>query len=200
MKKIALLLCFLLLFSMMAACGASESASVAGIVSSSGGTASEAASSSAQSSSAAAPTSAPQGSAADYAAVIEQARNPELNEIELYNIVTSPSDANHELIFYDGSLFVQEDMQRYAVCSPGIITIAYAVAIILPKAGREAAVVDNINAFVQSQQDAMQNYLQDQYEITKAALVETMPTGEVVLVMCEDAATVMQNIKDGLAA
>lgn len=45
----------------------------------------------------------------------------------------------------------------------------------------------------------MEHYLEDQYEIAKAAKVETAPTGEVILVCCEDSDTVLANIKAALA-
>ena len=57
-----------------------------------------------------------------------------------------------------------------------------------------------MDAYVQSQQKAMERYLEDQYEIACAARVATVPTGEVVMVCCEDSDTVLENIKKALAA
>ena len=62
------------------------------------------------------------------------------------------------------------------------------------------AVVDAMDAYVQSQQKSMEHYLEDQYQIASAARVATVPTGEVVMVCCEDSDTVFENIKKALAA
>ena len=76
----------------------------------------------------------------------------------------------------------------------------YGVAIVKPAEGRTQDVVDAMDAYVQSQQKAMERYLEDQYEIASAARVVTVPTGEVVMVCCEDSDTVLENIKKALAA
>ena len=76
----------------------------------------------------------------------------------------------------------------------------YGVAIVKPAEGRTQDVVDAMDAYVQSQQKAMERYLEDQYEIASAARVATVPTGEVVMVCCEDSDTVLENIKKALAA
>jgi len=57
-----------------------------------------------------------------------------------------------------------------------------------------------MEAYVQSQQKSMEHYLEDQYQIASAARVATVPTGEVVMVCCEDSDTVFENIKKALAA
>ena len=54
-----------------------------------------------------------------------------------------------------------------------------------------------MDAYVQSQQKSMEHYLEDQYQIASAARVATVPTGEVVMVCCEDSDTVFENIKKG---
>ena len=57
-----------------------------------------------------------------------------------------------------------------------------------------------MNAYVESEQQSMEHYLEDQYQIAKNAKVETLPSGEVVLVCCEDSDTVLANLKKALAA
>jgi len=46
----------------------------------------------------------------------------------------------------------------------------------------------------------MEHYLEDQYAIAKAAKVEVVPSGEVVLVCCENSDAVLSAIKTALAA
>ena len=69
-----------------------------------------------------------------------------------------------------------------------------------PAEGKTQDVVDAMDAYVQSQQKSMEHYLEDQYQIASAARVATVPTGEVVMVCCEDSDTVFENIKKALAA
>lgn len=76
---------------------------------------------------------------------------------------------------------------------------SYGVAIVKPAEGKTQEVVDAFDNYVLSQQQTMEHYLEDQYEIAKAAKVETAPTGEVILVCCEDSDTVLANIKAALA-
>ena len=46
----------------------------------------------------------------------------------------------------------------------------------------------------------MEHYLEDQYQIAAAARVATVPTGEVVMVCCENSDAWMNAIKTALAA
>ena len=77
---------------------------------------------------------------------------------------------------------------------------SYGIAIVKPAEGKAEAVQEALENYVTSQQLAMQNYLADQYEIAKAATVTTVPSGEVVLVCCEDSDTVLAAIEEALAA
>ncbi len=164
MKKIAMLLCVVLLVGVVAGC--SESSAT--------------------------------GSESDYKAVIEAARPAELNEIPNFEVVNGPESEMYELVFSETFGFVAEDMQRYAISVSMVNTQAYGVAIVLPAEGKQQAVIDQMNAFVEMQKQAMENYLIDQYEIAAAAIVQTMPTGEVIMVMCEDAESVLAAIEEGL--
>jgi hypothetical protein len=140
------------------------------------------------------------GSAAGYAQVIRDARTPEMNDVALYDIVTGPGDKQYDMYFDPSFGFVEADMEKYAVSLGTIITIAYGIAIILPAEGREQAVLDQANGYVEQQRKAQENYLPNQYEIAKAAIVKTVDTGEVVMVMTEEAETVMAKIEAALKA
>lgn len=140
------------------------------------------------------------GSNADYRQVLLDARSDDVNNSPMFSVVTGPDDDFHDMFFSDSFGFVEADMERYAMSLGTMIVQAYGVAIILPVEGREDAVLDQVNAFVEAQKRAQENYLHDQYEIAKSALVRTMPTGEVVLVMSEGAPEIMAAIEEGLAA
>ena len=87
----------------------------------------------------------------------------------------------------------------FAASVSAMMTQSYGVAIVKPAEGKTQEVVDAFDNYVLSQQQTMEHYLEDQYEIAKAAKVETAPTGEVILVCCEDSDTVLANIKAALA-
>lgn len=167
---------------------------------------------------AAAPALAP----AEYKQVIENARDPELNGLPLFTILT-PEDGQapgfdmtdfealteeeqqvmqrynlHGMVFEGGLGFVEDDMEAYAISVGTIITQAYGVLVIMPKEGRHDAVLEQVNSFVEQQRKAQENYLPDQYEIAKGAVVKTADSGEVMLAMCEDAGGVMEKLEAGL--
>ena len=66
--------------------------------------------------------------------------------------------------------------------------------------GKTQEVVDAMDAYIQNQQQTMEHYLEDQYQIAASAKVATVPTGEVVMVCCENSDAVMNAIKTALAA
>ena len=77
---------------------------------------------------------------------------------------------------------------------------SYGVAIVKPAEGKTQEVVDAMDAYIQNQQQTMEHYLEDQYQIAASAKVATVPTGEVVMVCCENSDAVMNAIKTALAA
>ena len=98
-------------------------------------------------------------------------------------------------------LGLEDDMyDDFAASVSGMMVSVYGVAIVKPADGKTQDVVDAMDAYVQSQQKSMEHYLEDQYQIASAARVATVPTGEVVMVCCEDSDTVFENIKKALAA
>ncbi len=145
-------------------------------------------------------SSAAVGSSADYKSVLESSRPAELNEYEMYAVVTSSEDTGYDLMFNQNTGLSEDVMQKYAVSLGSVITLAYGVAIILPQDGQEQAVIDGLKAYVETQKNAQENYLPDQYEIASSAIIETVPTGEVLLAMCENASDVMEAMKEGLSS
>ena len=92
------------------------------------------------------------------------------------------------------------DYESFAASVSLMNVRSYAVAIVKPAAGKTDAVQQALEDYVTGQQMSMQNYLADQYEIAKAAKVTTVPSGEVVLVCCENADAVLSSIEEALAA
>lgn len=97
-------------------------------------------------------------------------------------------------------LGLEDDMvEDFAASVSGMMVQSYAIAVVKPAPGKTDAVVDALKAYVLSEQQSMEHYLEDQYEVAKNAKVETLPSGEVVLVCCENSDTVLANLKKALA-
>lgn len=139
--------------------------------------------------------SAPAGSSADYTALIEATRD---QEDEQTPIVTSAADESYKAMFdtYD---FSAGTMERYAISLSTSEATAYGVAIILPAADRADDVIQQLEGFVEAQQSAQENTRPDQYAIAREAQIKMADTGEVMLVMAENAADLMRGIEAGLA-
>lgn len=154
----------------------------------------------------------------DYAQIIHDARSDEENQ---YQMIARPGEEEGQFTAIDGSSadFTAEDLssnianftmpllgleegdyEDFAASVSGIITQSYGIAIVKPAEGRTDAVKEALENFVTTQQKSMENYLMDQYEIAKAAKVEVVPSGEVVLVCCENSDAVLAAIKADLAA
>lgn len=153
----------------------------------------------------------------DYSQIIHDARTDEDNEYDM--IFTKGEDGKFTAIDgysaeYEADqlsdevanmmmplLGLEDDMyDDFAASVSGMMVRVYGVAIVKPAEGKTQNVVDALDAYVQSQQKSMEHYLEDQYQIASAARVATVPTGEVVMVCCEDSDTVFENIKKALAA
>ena len=138
----------------------------------------------------------------DYTQILHDARSDEDNKYEM--IFTKGEDGKFTAQYgysaeYEADqlsdevanmmmplLGLEDDMyDDFAASVSGMMVSVYGVAIVKPAEGKTQDVVD---------------YLEDQYQIASAARVATVPTGEVVMVCCEDSDTVFENIKKALAA
>lgn len=98
-------------------------------------------------------------------------------------------------------LNLEDDMYTdFAASVSGMMVQSYGIAIVKPAEGKTDAVKQALQDYVASEQMSMEHYLEDQYQIAKAAKVEVVPSGEVVLVCCENSDAVFSAIKTALAA
>lgn len=125
------------------------------------------------------------------------------SEMVEYNPVISVYDPENEPII-DALLemlgLTAEDMTAFGLSLSLMNVKAYGLALIMPAEGKEQTVLDGLNGFVTLQQSNFEMYLEDQYEVAKAAKVETLADGTVLLVMCEDADAVYESITAALSA
>ena len=153
----------------------------------------------------------------DYSQILHDARTDEENEYDM--IFTKGADgkftaidgysAEYEAGQLDDEvrnlmlplLNLEDDMYTDLAASLSAMMVrSYAVAIVKPAEGKTDAVKEALEAYVASEQQSMEHYLEDQYQIAKAATVTVAPTGEVILVCAEDHDTVLANIEKALAA
>jgi hypothetical protein len=92
------------------------------------------------------------------------------------------------------------DYTDFSASVSGMMVQSYALAIVKPAEGKQQAVSEALDAYVQSQMQSMEHYLEDQYQIAASSHISTAPTGEVILVCCENPEAVMNAIKTALAA
>ena len=143
----------------------------------------------------AAPTLTPAERTQLYQTAIESARDQEINDA--FALITSPEDQLADVII--PLLGVKtEDMAAYALSASPMITQAYAVAAIYPEAGREDAVLEGLNGFIDQQKQNFQQYLVDQYDIASNARLETLSDGTILLVMCDQQDAVFDAVRDAI--
>ena len=145
------------------------------------------------------------GAEKDYGQIIRDARTEEDNQYQtLFTVVDGGDEWTQENIQSTFDMMLQtlgltgDQLDKYAVSMSMMNVRAYAVGIFKPAEGQTDAVKGALDAYVKAQQQSFQNYLADQYEVAKAAKLETLPGGEVVLVMCEDGAAVFEAIQKAL--
>ena len=153
----------------------------------------------------------------DYSQILHDARTDEDNEYDM--IFTKGEDgkftaidgysAEYEAGQLDDEvrsillplLNLEDDMYTDLAASISAMMVrSYAVAIVKPAEGKADAVKSALEAYVTSEQQSMEHYLEDQYQIAKAATVTVAPTGEVILVCAENHDTLLTNIEKALAA
>ena len=153
----------------------------------------------------------------DYSQIIPDARTAEDNEYDMiftkgkdgkftaidgYSAEYEADQLNDELKDIVFPLLGLEDgsNESFAAAVSSMMVRSDAIAIVKPAEGKTDAVKAALEAYVQSEQQSMEHYLEDQYQVAKAATVTVAPTGEVILVCAEDHDTILTNIEKALAA
>ena len=89
---------------------------------------------------------------------------------------------------------VKEDMTAFAVSGSMMNVKAYGIAAVMPAEGKEEAVQEGLQSFIDRQKSSFETYLVDQYEVAKSARLEKLSDGNILMVMCEDQDTVFDAI------
>ena len=149
----------------------------------------------------------------DYVQAIVDARSSEENENDAIYTWKAGGSASFGLNPYElseeeaasmapmllSTLGLEEDMlEEYAISMSLMNVRAYAVGVFVPAQDKAEDVKAALESYVAAQRKAFEQYLQDQYAIAQNAVVETLPGGEVILVMSEDSAQTAQALRDAL--
>lgn len=118
-------------------------------------------------------------------------------EMVEYNPVVS--EYNEENAMYLELLgLTQEDMTAFALSVSMMNVKAYGIAAVMPAPGKEEAVREALQGFIDTQKMSFEFYLADQYEIAQNARLETLSDGTVLMVMTQDQDAVYQAIAQAL--
>lgn len=91
-----------------------------------------------------------------------------------------------------------EDMVAFGVSGSMMNVKAYGIAAVMPAEGKEVAVTEGLQGFIDRQKSGFETYLPDQYEVAESARLETLKDGTVLMVMCEDSDKVFDNIRTAI--
>lgn len=120
-------------------------------------------------------------------------------ELVEYNPPITSGDEDMSELAFQLLGVTEEDMAAYAISLSAMNVQAYTIALILPAEGKEETVLENVNAYVERQQQNFEFYLADQYEIAENARVETLEDGTILLVMAENADEVYNAVTEALS-
>lgn len=79
-----------------------------------------------------------------------------------------------------------EDMKAFGISTSMMNVKAYGIAAVMPVEGKEEAVEDALENYVEQKQGEFEFYLPDQYQVALDAEVETLEDGTVLMVMTEN--------------
>ena len=138
----------------------------------------------------------------EYDMIFTKGEDGKFTAIDGYSAEYEPDQLNEEIRDILMPLLNLEDGQytAFAASISSMMVRSYAVAIVKPAEGKTDEVKAALEAYVASEQQSMEHYLEDQYQIAKAATVTVAPTGEVILVCAENHDTLLDNIEKALAA
>lgn len=151
-------------------------------------------------------------STADYTHAIVSARSDTDNETEIIaakqgnppaytnnpaGLAQDTASAAAEMTL--STLGIEEKwLEEYAFSISLINVRAYAVGIFKPAAQQADSVRKALQDYIHNTQKAFEQYLPEQYEIARQAQLKTLSGGEIVLVMCENASSILKALEQSL--
>lgn len=123
-------------------------------------------------------------------------------EMVEYNPVISKVDSEDPMssMILESMGLKEEDMTAFGVSGSMMNVKAYGIAAVMPAEGKEEAVKEGLQGFIDRQKSNFETYLADQYAVAESARLETLEDGTVLMVMCEDQDTVFDGIRAAIEA
>lgn len=123
-------------------------------------------------------------------------------EMVEYNPVISKVDSEDlvSAMILESMGLKEEDMTAFGVSGSMMNVKAYGIAAVMPAEGKEEAVKEGLQGFIDRQKSSFETYLADQYAVAESARLETLEDGTVLMVMCEDQDTVFDGIRAAIEA
>ena len=123
-------------------------------------------------------------------------------EMVEYNPVISKVDSEDPVsaMILESMGLKEEDMTAFGVSGSMMNVKAYGIAAVMPAEGKEEAVNEGLQGFIDRQKSSFETYLADQYAVAESARLETLEDGTVLMVMCEDQDTVFDGIRAAIEA
>lgn len=123
-------------------------------------------------------------------------------EMVEYNPVISKVDSEDPVsaMILESMGLKEEDMTAFGVSGSMMNVKAYGIAAVMPAEGKEEAVKEGMQGFIDRQKSSFETYLADQYAVAESARLETLEDGTVLMVMCEDQDTVFDGIRAAIEA
>lgn len=123
-------------------------------------------------------------------------------EMVEYNPVISKVDSEDPVsaMILESMGLKEEDMTAFGVSGSMMNVKAYGIAAVMPAEGKEEAVKEGLQGFIDRQKSSFETYLADQYAVAESARLETHEDGTVLMVMCEDQDTVFDGIRAAIEA
>ena len=123
-------------------------------------------------------------------------------EMVEYNPVISKVDSEDPVsaMILESVGLKEEDLTAFGVSGSMMNVKAYGIAAVMPAEGKEEAVKEGLQGFIDRQKSSFETYLADQYAVAESARLETLEDGTVLMVMCEDQDTVFDGIRAAIEA
>lgn len=132
-----------------------------------------------------------------YTDAITNARDEETNTY--FPILNSSEGQDFEMVMTTLGL-TEADLTAYAISVSLMNVSAYAIAAVMPAEGREEAVTQALQTYIDNTKSSFEFYLPGPFEVASNARLETLSDGTVLMVMCDGQDTVFDAISTAITA
>ena len=119
-------------------------------------------------------------------------------QVEYNPVISQVSEEDMSGMVLETAGLNQEDMTAFGISMSLMNVQAYGIAAVMPAEGREDAVKEALQGYIDRQKQSFENYLADQYAVAESARLETLSDGTVLMVMCQDQDTVFDAISKAI--